>query len=1018
MSTSTKILVFNEQLYPLACSTETISKLLPTAYDLAEASNLAHKLADGYSTLVSFQGPYFPKQAWPAILRFLERGGNLAIFGGVPFSRPVAENGLVEPEQQAYTRKLYLGPFFSVDLAETAEVKLVGADAAVAFDNWSLALVAQKQGYFWSFDPKLTQISDHPAELGSAGSLDTALIPLIFATTSDGAGNLTKIATPAFLLDQREGSFRGGRWLISAWQPTNPAQTWLENSFMVQTLLRLTFEGCNSLEVQPLLASLQAEANEATSLVIKANTRLNLMARLTLFSPQQARQTFEVEFAPSNFPQEKRLPLPAQTEPGLYRVETIYQASEGSALRQTTGFWVWDAQLVAQTAGKRLTAGRDYFYQAGQPFLVYGTTYMDSVVQRRFLQLPNPARWDTDFAEMKAAGVNLIRTGIWTAWRQFVPLPGEFNETALRALDAFVMTACKHNIQLIFTFFSFSPPLFEGTNPWLDPRSLRGQQEFVSAIVRRYAGIELVFWDLINEPSFGDPARIFAQRPIPNYDHFELDAFREWLQARYSLAELQQRWQLTPAEFADWTQLSLPEANDYVTDVRNNNPRKLPKAADYTLFSQEKFNQWAALMAHTIEAAGSQTLVGVGQDEAGVRIAPQFYAESMAYTTTHPWWNTDMLLWDMLSDKTPFKPNLLQETGVMLVTDDLTGSPWRTPQENANLLERKLLTGLAARGAGLVQWLWHTNPYMTSDNENSIGLVRADGSAKPELAAFKEFGRLVENIARQIKETAKLPEVWLITPYSQYALRPELGSEATQRAVRTLGYDLGIIPQVVGEFQLAQTVQAGQIPTLVIVPGLQFLSREAWEALQSLARQGATVVINGVIRPEVLYQFPGFEPAQADFTLRPVSRYEQLTDLNGQTHQLVFDGEKMGYLKKAHNQCRIYPLGQGRLIWCGLPLELAASSAAVRSLYRQFLGQPSQAQSEDNPFFVSRHALKAGELVIIVSESASSQKVNLSDDLALEVAPNRAGAVVLLTGQPAKLFGGVELVYAGSLVQK
>jgi len=103
----------------------------------------------------------------------------------------------------------------------------------------------------------------------------------------------------------------------------------------------------------------------------------------------------------------------------------------------------------------------------------------------------------------------------------------------------------------------------------------------------------------------------------------------------------------------------------------------------------------------------------------------------------------------MLLDKTLAKPNLIQETGVMLVRD-VDGRPWRSERECAHLLERKLITGLIGRGAGLVQWLWHTNSYMDNDNENSIGLVRADGSAKPELEAMLEFGRLMQAFATAI----------------------------------------------------------------------------------------------------------------------------------------------------------------------------------------------------------------------------------------------------------------------------
>lgn len=624
---------------------------------------------------------------------------------------------------------------------------------------------------------------------------------------------------------------------------------------------------------------------------------------------------------------------------------------------------------------------------------------MDSSIQRKFLTLPNPARWDKDFAEMREVGINMVRTGIWTGWYELMPVTGLVNESALRALDAFVLTACKYNIQLIFTFFAFYPPLWGGENPWLDSRSIEAQQDFVTVLAQRYANVELLTWDLINEPSFGDSKRIFSTRPFPNYDRFEVAAFSAWLQNRYTLDSLQQRWQMTGAELPDWEHITLPETQDYQTDVRYNKTHNMFKVADYTFFSQEMFSRWAATMYQTIRSAGSQTLIGVGQDEAGVRLAPQFYAESVDYTTTHPWWNNDALLCDMLLDKTPFKPNLIQETGVMLVRD-ANGRPWRSEQENANLLERKLLTGLAARSAGIIQWLWHTNAYMTSDNENYIGLVRADGSAKPELTVMKEFGQLVEALKPKIQETENLPSVWLVVPYSQWFLRPELGVEAIRRAVRILGYGFGVVPQLIGEYQVAALAQTGHQPRTIILPAVQYLEQTAWETLQKLVQQGATLLVSGV-SPQLLETFEQKSRPQ------PVSRYEQLQNIDGAALQLTFGGEKSGYVKKAHNECRVYPLGTGKVIWAGLPLELADNSEAARQIYQQALALPAISPNQDNAVLVTRQMLKDGWLVVAVSESSSPQKIQLDNGLCLEIAPNRGGAAIIKANQLTAIFGGL-----------
>ncbi len=1003
---TSSIIVFHDPGYPHISSEATLVKLIPGEFQITDAANLAPRLEKGaYTLLLSFHGPYFPKQAWSAILRFLKEGGNIAMFGGMPFTQPIDTDGTIEPEQDSYTKQLYLGPVFELTITEP-DLRFAPAESAAFLENCRLSISTEQPGTFWACYPKLSQTSDHPEDIGSAGTLDTILTPLLFATS---AVSSTPLATPAFLLDQRQGRFVGGRWLISAWQPSS-ATDWLDNAEAIRSMIGLACEGAQTIEVRPKLACYQS--GEVPALVVSARTRTSYKARVTLSSSshQQTLHTFDIDIpASSSVLYEASLPLLPLSEPGLYRIEMLYQTTGGQWMRQESGFWIWDTALVEKTRDKRLTAGRDYFYQAGQIFPIFGTTYMDSQVQRKFLALPNPDRWDRDFAEMKANGINLIRTGIWTAWRELMPVASIANEAMLRALDAFVMTACAHEIQLIFTFFAFYPPLFEGVNPWLDPRSLQAQQDFVAVLARRYASTELVSWDLINEPSFGDPARIFARRPIPHYDRYEIAAFRKWLADRYTLSELQLRWRQTPVDLPNWEQVKPPEEHNYNTQLSDTTPHIMLKVADYTLFSQDTFNEWATRMYATIRIYGSQTVIGVGQDEAGARIAPQFYASSVDYTTTHPWWNNDALLWDMLLDKTPSKPNLIQETGVMLVRD-VDGRPWRSEQENAHLLERKLITGLAARGAGLVQWLWHTNSNMLSDNENSIGLVRADGSAKPELAVMKAFGRLMQALSTQIIETKDVPAVWVVIPYSQWFVRPELAIEATRQAIRILGYDLGMVPQLVGEYQLNVLDAVEQHPHTIIVPAMQMFDETAWGILQRFAHQGGTLFVSGVISRSP-HNLP-FDPMlialqQEELRSQAVSRYEELEIAPGETQRMVFEGDKTGYVRKAHNQLKTYRHGAGTIVWSGLPLELSSNSHATHHVYRRVLNLGEERNCVSSPLLVVRQPLKDGVLILVVSEIGSTQRIMLDEGVQIEVAPNRAGAVVMTKNQAMRCFGGI-----------
>lgn len=1001
-------LVFHDPSYPEVISDATLRALIPGNFEAVDASQLAERLDDRVTTLVSFHGPYFPKAAWRALLRFLEAGGNLAIFGGMPFAHPVNEAGAIEPEQDVYTRQLFLGPFFQLTSGACPWHFAPDHDATFLQDyQWHIP--EDKPGAFWSFYPKMTQVDDHPEDMGSAGPFDTVLLPLVYALAPTATGT-HRIATPALALDQRSGRFNGGRWLVSAWRPAEE-KSWTANAEAIQRLISFAAEGAaNQFDLRPALASYQP--GETPALIASARANTGAQASITVYHPGQQAilDTFEMTFSPAPARHEQQLRLPALQQPGLYRVETRYHFSNGQDYTTRSGFWIWDKALVENTRTQRLVAGRDYFFQNDRPFFVYGTTYMDSRVQRKFLHLPNPARWDADMAEMRAAGVNLIRTGLWTAWRELVPVAGSANEAFLRALDAFVLTACKHNLQVIFTFFTFFPLLFEGENPWLDPRSLEAQSDFVALLARRYADVELVSWDLINEPSFGDPKRIFSARPLPSYDRFEIAAFQKWLKAHYTLSELQLRWRQTPADLPDWEHVLPPAEVNYDTYVRNTTSRLSLKVADFTHFSQEMFHNWAALMIQVMRASGARTLIGVGQDEAGTRIAPQFYAAAVDYTTTHPWWNIDDLLWDMLLDKTPGKPNLIQETGVMLARD-VDARPWRSEWENARLLERKLFTGLVARGAGLIQWLWHINAYMTSDNENSIGLLRPDGSAKPELESMLEFGRLVRALDGRLLETST-PPVWLVVPYSQWFTRSEAARHGTQRAVRVLGYDLGILPQLIGEHQLAELANAAPAPRAVIVPALQLLNPQAWSHLLSYVHAGGTLLVNGVLARDQ-HNLP-FDPQVGDLASyarpTPVSFYETLEDTYGERYQVTFAHETTNYVKKAHNQVRTYQHGAGKLIWCGLPLELASETTALKALYRQALQTSEPEEQATCPFLITRRTIKHGTLFLVVSESSSPQSISLAtNDLTVTIEADRAGALLLEEDGNMQLFGGLHI---------
>ena len=159
---------------------------------------------------------------------------------------------------------------------------------------------------------------------------------------------------------------------------------------------------------------------------------------------------------------------------------------------------------------------------------------MSATVHRDFLFEPNAAVWDDAFGEIALLGMNAIRTGLWSGWRKITVDPNVVDESFLRALEAFYLTARKHRLPVIFSLFAFVPEDFGSGDPYFDPRALEGQRALLSACARRLSPAREFIWDLINEPSFSSPRHLWSLRPVRSTH--ERSAFLEWLAARYKTA--------------------------------------------------------------------------------------------------------------------------------------------------------------------------------------------------------------------------------------------------------------------------------------------------------------------------------------------------------------------------------------------------------------------------------------------------------------------------------------------------
>ncbi|UUZ97813.1 beta-galactosidase [Paenibacillus sp. P25] len=621
-------------------------------------------------------------------------------------------------------------------------------------------------------------------------------------------------------------------------------------------------------------------------------------------------------------------------------------------------------------------------------------TYMTSDVARKYLFLPNAAVWDRDMAQMKRAGINMIRTGIWTAWRQVMFIDGHAYEEVLRAIDAFILTAKRYDLELTFNFFAFTPEAWEGLNPYLDPRSIEAQKRFIASIVSRHAESKHVHWDLINEPSMFDPKRVFSG-PRSAHDKFERAAFIDFLKERHgSLRRLQERWNMTTEQSPSFEAVKLPEQDEIGMNTTETLEKKGGPWLDYTLFTMEMHNRWAKQLMDTIRDIQPRQLVTVGQDEAlgAQRPSPFFYASAVDYTTVHTWWLMDDLVWDGIFSKDTYKPNVIQETGIMYVeTPD--GRAKRSELELRNILERKYAYAFSTGGAGAVQWIWNINFYMNNINESHIGALRADGTEKPEANVSYDFGAFMNEI-RDLFVARELEEVAVVFPYSNDFSNRKLAGEATARAIRTLSYEMNVHARGIGEYHL-QSLQDYK-PKLILVPSAHNISDEALKTLADHVREhGGTLLITGPVGLDAYWRPAArWENELGAGAVTNLRREESLL-LEGRLYPVSFAGDRIADSNKqllreegSQGATKIVTAawGAGHIVWCPLPLELNDRTEVLCDLYR-YAGRLAKLRQELEWLEGGGHAgvygrklsYSNGFLFIFVSEYSHSAPLRIKD---------------------------------------
>ncbi|MDH7568686.1 MAG: hypothetical protein QHJ73_03770, partial [Armatimonadota bacterium] len=556
----------------------------------------------------------------------------------------------------------------------------------------------------------------------------------------------------------------------------------------------------------------------------------------------------------------------------------------------------------------------------------------------------------------------LIRVDLSPACHAGFWRPGSPNQSLFRALDAFILTARRHRLPVLFTLFRGLPPAAAGSNPYVDRRAISAQQEVLAAMAERYREAPGVMWDLLCRPSLFLPTA--DGEGASRFDTLTRQAWQGWVSAR-DPEEVREAWRITSAEPID-----LPREEELRPGALHTAASSL-KALDYRLFGQQAFADWVSEQQLFLRRCGGATQpVTVGQQgrAAGTDPDPRFYARYVDFTSMGGGSPGNDVLWRGVMGRWVGKPCLL--LGTDLPSPDQLAGP--------RLLERTVALSLAAGCAGTLAWAWQTGLSGT-EPMGATGLLRADGSATPAAAFFTALSRFLWR-NRALFEQPEPERVVMLVPQSRLLAGCVLANTATQACVRTFFTATGTPLRAVGEYSPEELGR----PDLILIPSARVLRQHAWEAVLACVEEGAAALVTGPIDADP-YGRPVDRLASLGVAVctRPAAREEDVL-LEGERLRLRFGTptEKAVTADEDTASVRVLPYGRGRVIFAPLPFELADDPVSLARLYQFALNEaglssPFTVQEPDPGVLVCARVFARAVLYVAVSELGREHRVSI-----------------------------------------
>jgi len=233
--------VFSEPGFPAGDSEAPAPGALESALPgarFASADQVGALLAENSTRLLVLPyGSAFPEAAWESIFQFLQRGGNLLVLGGRPFTRAAyhdAAGWKLREHSVRFSRPLMIDQYQETPGSDTLEFQA----------NPDVPLQLPKFAWTRAFSPviRLSAVDLYHRD-GAAGSIDARLDALAWGVKSGH-----KMAAPAIEVDHLRNGFGGGRWIFLN---AELSTAFFANGAAVKALADRALEGSLEFTVRP-----------------------------------------------------------------------------------------------------------------------------------------------------------------------------------------------------------------------------------------------------------------------------------------------------------------------------------------------------------------------------------------------------------------------------------------------------------------------------------------------------------------------------------------------------------------------------------------------------------------------------------------------------------------------------------------------------------------------------------------------------------------------------------------------